>query len=217
MLAALLAVTIIAATPVPHDAHSLSGRVTDSTGAPIAEARIVILEAGRSVRANADGRFLLTDVPDGTYGVSFAAIGFRPRVLRVTIKGANAQVDVQLLRTLVELPAIQTTATPLGTSSLESPQPLAVLQGEGLANAQAPSLGAVLDGLPGMRNLSTGAGIGKPVIRGLSSNRVLVLENGQRIESQQWGTSTRQFETAPRAIRWCAVRQFRMSPTRWAG
>jgi outer membrane receptor protein involved in Fe transport len=31
-------------------------------------------------------------------------------------------------------------------------------------------------------------GIGKPVIRGLSSNRVVVLDNGQRVESQQWGT-----------------------------
>ena len=38
-----------------------------------------------------------------------------------------------------------------------------------------------------MRNLSTGSGIGKPVIRGLSSNRVLVASDGLRLESQQWG------------------------------
>lgn len=191
MLAILLAVaTAMFPPPVPHntpEAYSLVGRVTDTTGQPVADARIVILEASRSTRTDADGRFLLTDVPDGTYGVSVAAIGFRPRVMRVTIRGQDTRLDVALTPTIVELAAIQTTATPLATSALESPQPLAVLQGDALANAQAPSLGAVLEALPGMRNLSTGSGVGKPVIRGLTSNRVLVLENGQRIESQQWG------------------------------
>ncbi|MBA2291328.1 MAG: TonB-dependent receptor [Gemmatimonadales bacterium] len=191
MLAILLAVaTAMFPLPVPHNepgAYSLVGRVTDTTGRPVADARIVILEASRSTRTDADGRFLLTDVADGTYGVSVAAIGFRPRVMRVTIRGQDTRLDVALTRTIIELAAIQTTATPLATTALESPQPLAVLQGDGLANAQAPSLGAVLEALPGMRNFSTGSGVGKPVIRGLTSNRVLVLENGQRIESQQWG------------------------------
>ncbi len=187
LLAALAAMTSPPAPAAVPTAYSLSGRVTDTTGNPVGDARIVILEASRSARTDADGRFRLTEVPDGTYGVSVAAIGFRPRVMRVTIRGQDARLDVSLTRTIVELAAIQTTATPIATSALESPQPLAVLQGDGLANAQAPSLGAVLEALPGMRNLSTGAGVGKPVIRGLTSNRVLVLENGQRIESQQWG------------------------------
>ncbi len=191
MIAILLAVAAAmvnpAASDTTHGAYSLLGRVADTTGHPIADARIVLLEASRSARTDAEGRFLLTDVPDGTYGVSVAAIGFRPRVIRVTIRGRDTRLDVALTRTIVELAAIQTTATPLATSALDSPQPLAVLQGDGLANAQAPSLGAVLEALPGMRNLSTGSGVGKPVIRGLTSNRVLVLENGQRIESQQWG------------------------------
>ncbi|MEO5826535.1 MAG: TonB-dependent receptor [Gemmatimonadales bacterium] len=188
MLAILLAALAAITSPsLPPPAYSLSGRVTDTTGNPVADARIVLLEASRSARTDADGRFRLTEVPDGTYGLSVAAIGFRPRVMRVTIRGQDARVDVSLIRTIVELAAIQTTATPIATSALESPQPLAVLQGDGLANAQAPSLGAVLEALPGMRNLSTGSGVGKPVIRGLTSNRVLVLENGQRIESQQWG------------------------------
>lgn len=185
LLVAVLAGSSIPA-PIP-DAFALRGRVTDSSGVPLAEVRVIILEASRSTRTNADGRYLLSSVPDGTYGVSFSAIGYRPRVIRVTIRGQDVNVDVALTPTIVELPAIQTTATPLATSALESPQPLAVLQGEALGTAQAASLGAVLNGLPGMRNYSTGSGIGKPVIRGLTSNRVLVLENGLRTESQQWG------------------------------
>ncbi|MET3045753.1 TonB-dependent receptor [Flavobacterium covae] len=41
--------------------------------------------------------------------------------------------------------------------------------------------------IPGISNVSTGVSIGKPVIRGLSSNRVLVYSQGVRLENQQFG------------------------------
>ena len=40
---------------------------------------------------------------------------------------------------------------------------------------------------PGISQLTTGAGISKPVIRGLGYNRVLVVNDGVRQEGQQWG------------------------------
>lgn len=172
---------------VPPPAFTLRGRVTDSTGAPIAGAQVVIQEAHRSTQTDARGEYLLREVPEGTWGVSYAAIGFRPAVLRVTVRGADQVRNVVLAPSLLELAPIQVTATPLATSALESPQPLSVLQGSALQAAQAPSLGAVLEGLPGLRSFSTGNGIAKPVIRGLTGNRVLILDNGQRMETQQFG------------------------------
>ena len=41
--------------------------------------------------------------------------------------------------------------------------------------------------IAGVESVSTGIGIGKPVIRGLSSNRVLVYTQGIRLENQQFG------------------------------
>jgi len=41
--------------------------------------------------------------------------------------------------------------------------------------------------LPGVSIISTGPGIGKPSIRGLSFNRVVVINQGLRLENQQWG------------------------------
>jgi outer membrane receptor protein involved in Fe transport len=184
----LLVAALSVATPAaPPLGWSLSGRVVDSAGAPIAGALIVIEEAHRSTTADRDGRYVLRDVPQGVYGVSYRAIGFRPAIRRITIADRDVTMDVTLQASVVELPPIQTTATPLATSALESPQPLTVLQGDALRRAQAASLGDVLDGQPGVRTFSTGNGIAKPVIRGLTGNRVLVLDNGQRTESQQWG------------------------------
>jgi outer membrane receptor protein involved in Fe transport len=39
----------------------------------------------------------------------------------------------------------------------------------------------------GVRNNSSGAATGKPVIRGLTNTRVLVVDDGQRLEHNQWG------------------------------
>lgn len=184
----LLAAALLAApAPVPPAAGTLSGRVTDTAGVAIAGAEVIIQEVHRTVTTDRDGRYRLTNVPEGTYSVSYRSIGYRPVVLRIVISDADVVRDVALLPSFVELPPIQVTATPLATSALESPQPLAVLQGSALRAAQAPSLGEVLAGLPGVRSFSTGNGIAKPVIRGLGGNRVLVLDNGQRTESQQWG------------------------------
>jgi iron complex outermembrane receptor protein len=49
------------------------------------------------------------------------------------------------------------------------------------------SLSQKLSGVTGISNFSTGAGIGKPVIRGLSGNRIAVFSQGIRLENQQWG------------------------------
>src|SRR5690606_19019356 len=49
------------------------------------------------------------------------------------------------------------------------------------------SLGEMLQNVQGVTNIMSGPGIFKPVIQGLHSQRVLVLNNGLRQEGQQWG------------------------------
>jgi iron complex outermembrane receptor protein len=176
----------LAVVTMPARAQQISGRVTDTLGAPVPEARVTVIEANRSTVTDPEGHYVVTQLPAGTFGVSIAAIGFAPTVRRVTVRGP-VTLDVTLRRSLVELPDVQVTASPLASASLNSPQPTSVLGSENLAAAQAPSLGETLEVLPGVRSWSTGPGIGKPVIRGVSGNRVLVLAGGQRTETQQWG------------------------------
>jgi len=71
------------------------------------------------------------------------------------------------------------------------------IQGENVTNVEklslretpvmGISLSEKLTNVAGIDNFSTGAGIGKPVIRGLSGNRIAVFSQGVRIENQQWG------------------------------
>ena len=194
MLDVVLAAAFAVASPsfadtrsIDRAASTLSGVVTDTAGAPLELVRVTVLEAERTVLTNPDGRYLIEGLPTGTYAISFALVGYAPAIRQVTLTEGDMTLDVALRPTLIELQELQVTATPLATTSLTSPQPTSVMSSEDVQSNRAASLGETISVLPGVRNLSTGSGVGKPVIRGLSSNRVLVLTDGQRMESQQWG------------------------------
>lgn len=85
------------------------------------------------------------------------------------------------------LPTMQVTATVVATDARRIAQPTAQLAGAELRRNQSASLGETLEQIAGIRSLSMTTGIGKPVIRGLTNNRVVTLANGQRTETQQWG------------------------------
>ena len=72
------------------------------------------------------------------------------------------------------------------------------LQGENIVNIESKkmkelqqtsplTLAEAISNISGVEQTTTGAGIGKPVIRGLSGNRIVTYAQGIRIENQQWG------------------------------
>jgi len=68
--------------------------------------------------------------------------------------------------------------TNLQQSRAESSVAVNVLDGESLREAAAATLGDTLKGLVGVNSASFGSGVGTPVIRGQSGNRVQVLQGG---------------------------------------
>jgi len=61
------------------------------------------------------------------------------------------------------------------------------LGGKALEEIRGLSLGESLKGIAGVNSLQTGPSISKPVIHGLYSNRILIMNNGVRQEGQNWG------------------------------
>ncbi|HLT23904.1 MAG TPA: Plug domain-containing protein, partial [Ignavibacteria bacterium] len=66
------------------------------------------------------------------------------------------------------------------------------LSGPELDKTKGKPLAEALKEITGVSTIQTGSSISKPVIHGLHSNRILILNNGVRQEGQQWG-----FEHAP--------------------
>ena len=185
-LSTALSVAAVPAGALPPP-PSISGRVTDAGGQPVDQVTVRVIELRRVARTGNDGRFTIAEVPRGTYTVSFSVIGYAPRVRKVTVGDAAATVDVALKASALELSPIQVSASAEATSTLNSPQPVVVASAENLMKLRPTNLGEALADIAGVRNNSSGVAAGKPVIRGLTNNRVLVLDNGQRLEHNQWG------------------------------
>lgn len=58
---------------------------------------------------------------------------------------------------------------------------------EVLEKGGATSLAKMLESIPGVSSISTGSTVAKPVIQGMHSSRILLMNNGVRLESQSWG------------------------------
>ena len=69
----------------------------------------------------------------------------------------------------------------------EMPSPISVVRAADLVSRASTNIIGSLAHEPGLGEISTGGGISKPVIRGLSYNRVVVVNDGIRQEGQQWG------------------------------
>ena len=169
------------------DVHRIAGRVTDNAGNPIAQAIVRVVELGRSTTSSDSGSYAIAQLTPGTYTLSFRAIGYAPLVRRVALADSDLTVDVSLATSVLELSEIQVSASAQATSMLNSPQPISTVEAEDLSKVRPTSLGEAIEGVAGVRNNSSGESTGKPVIRGLTNNRVLVLDDGQRLEHNQWG------------------------------
>ncbi|MDR9498850.1 MAG: TonB-dependent receptor [Hydrogenovibrio sp.] len=87
-----------------------------------------------------------------------------------------------------ELAPVTVSASPIHQhQAFDVPSQINGLEGGQKRAEQSGSLGETLDGIAGVNNLGTGAQSGKPVIRGMSGNRVKVLSNGQATDFQTYG------------------------------
>ena len=178
MLALLLSVLIL-------PADTVTGRVVDNAGQPVPQAIVEITQLGKSVTAGADGAFLVALAP-GRYTLAVRRHGFAPAVREIAVGAGQPAIEIVLTPSAFRLEPVTVTATRQPLASASSPLPADALAGDELRRAQGVSLAHVVDALPGVRAITTGSQIGKPVIRGFSGPRVLVLENGSRLEDYSW-------------------------------
>jgi len=78
-------------------------------------------------------------------------------------------------------------STPTGKLQRESVVSVAHLKMKKLQQSSPITLAETISNIPGVAQNTTGSGIGKPIIRGLSGNRIVTYAQGIRIENQQWG------------------------------
>jgi iron complex outermembrane recepter protein len=180
----LIGVLVGAASAQAQDAP-LRGVVVraDSPDRPVAGARVHLVPAGtdavlRETRTDAQGRFDLGPRPAGDLLIRVEALGFAGAEVPAPTDGTGLlRIPLGLRPLLVD--GIVATANPLGSSATYQPQQ--ALGPDELARRLDASIGTMLDGEAGVAMRSMGSAPTRPVIRGFDGDRLLVLENGERM------------------------------------
>ena len=184
-LALVAGIAVVPRTVGAQD-NVVRGAVTDSAGTPVERVDIVLLELGRRTLTDADGHFTLGQVPPGQYTLVATGPGLQPVARKVRVPLTEPLVLRLRAGQAALLAPVTVTATRSPIDPRESPLPASGLSDDALRRSTSVSLARAVENLPGLRTLSTGEQIGKPVIRGLAGSRVLVLENGLRLEDFSW-------------------------------
>ena len=164
--------------------HSISGYVSELSGNRIENVNIQILEYGRTITSDKTGKFLITDLPEGTFNIKFNAIGFHQHQEKVEVKDYTVDLGVINLTALTYLLQEIKVGARIGSStSLHSER----VDKHFIARNNQGSLMQTLSRLPGISNIGIGSGQSKPLIRGMGFNRVVVVDKGVKHEGQQWG------------------------------
>lgn len=167
---------------------SIKGTVTAlETNKPVQFANLSLEELSVSTMTDASGNFEFTNIPQGAYNIIISRTGYKTNTVIAEVKENVNNLNFKLQKTLIETPTIDVTSsfTPIDISS--STYSLSAITERELVKQRGEVLASTIENIPGVNNISTGVAIGKPVIRGLTSLGVIIVHDGVKHESQQWG------------------------------
>ena len=165
----------------------LAGKIMDEeTKKPIPFANVFVTNLGIGTTSNKDGLFeFKNEIPNHSF-LNISALGYSDIVIEINEKTNRNAFEISLNAKHFHLHEVVISS---GTGELQdysitsiASKPLSELNVISNTN-----LGEAITNLEGVYNASTGKGIYKPVIRGLTGIRVLTFVNGVRLENQQWG------------------------------
>lgn len=169
-----------------QDCHlALRGHVTEAANSEaLAYASVFVRELGKSTVTDENGYFAIPNLCEKTaYTIEIRHIecAHFTQIVQLT---ENAQMDFHLTHNaILNEVVIKEKALPPPVAQAESTvDPLELEAGKGIGLAET------VKKLPGVTSLNTGATIAKPVIQGLHSNRIAIVNNGVTLEGQQWGS-----------------------------
>ncbi|WBL23759.1 TonB-dependent receptor [Zunongwangia sp. HRR-M8] len=181
----LITLLFTAMAPIIYAQNQFSGNITNQeTGEPVFSATVYFPRLEKGTTTDIDGNFTIKNLPSGNYKLVVSSIGFTSYSNEVNIPSSNFKLLLNPSAVEMEEVIVSTPFHQLQSENVMRVERESVSE---LNKKGAVTLADGISQIAGVENLSTGVGIGKPVIRGLSSNRVLTYTQGVRMENQQFG------------------------------
>lgn len=166
---------------------SLSGIVTTvDSNKPLFYVTVGLLKTTKSAYTDINGKFIITGICPGTYHVEFYQLGYKQVDTMIDVS-TNKKIKIYLKQDNISLNEVKIESNKVEKQKVQTLTE-STLTGAELQQTRGEVLGDALKSIAGVDVISTGPTIIKPVIHGLYSNRILILNNGVPQEGQQWGT-----------------------------
>ncbi|MDN3675638.1 TonB-dependent receptor [Flavobacterium branchiarum] len=166
--------------------NTVSGTVTDLQNQPVPGVSVYVAELHKGTTTDENGKYSLNNLPKGALRIAFTFVGYTTQNKNIEKLLKENTLDILLTQAAFEMDEVIVSTA---FSKLQS-QNVMKVEHETIKTLQQKGTSTLIEGLatiPGVSQISTGTSIGKPVIRGLSGNRVLVYSQGVRLENQQFG------------------------------
>ncbi len=167
---------------------SVSGIILSSDDKkPIPFANVALILSSDTTRgvSNGKGEFIFEGLCTGDYSLQISSVSYLKLEAEISLSSEEKYRKTFSLRQDVKV-LDQVTVETDKVEEIASIERTEVSQAQ-LRQSAGESLGEVLQNITGVNILQTGPTIAKPIIHGLHSNRILILNNGIRQEGQQWG------------------------------
>lgn len=193
----VLLFTLLLCAAIGSAAAELRGRVLDAAGLPIPGAQVTARtdSVAFTTRTDPAGSYSFTSLPAVNVSVRATAEGFRSAEQRLTLTPAGQSLDIPLA-VAGRLEGVVVTATRNDLESTASVLPTAVVSQQRFNELMPSNLAQALTEVPGVMWVNAGAFRSRPVIRGLASNRILVLVDGERLNNGRTSTDDAGIETS---------------------
>ena len=171
---------------IGYTQNTLSGKVIDENGQPLFGVQIYSEELQKGITSDENGFYLIKNIPNGKHTFIFTYIGFETKQKQISLFNENSIINITLYETVFHMDEV-IVSTPFNKLQSENVMKVEHKSMASLEKKGGTTLVESISTIAGVTNMSTGTGIGKPVIRGLSGNRVLTYTQGVKLENYQNG------------------------------
>lgn len=164
---------------------TLSGKIKDfHNGEPIVNATIYNKTTNTYTTSNLDGVYAIKNLCKGVYEITFSHLACDTKTITIELE-EDVDKTIYLEHHIEELETVNVEGNTVSKETATGQETL--IKKESIDNNSSASLGDVIKQVSGVNSINTGNEIVKPVINGLHSSRVLIMNNGVRLENQEWG------------------------------
>lgn len=181
-----LTILCIGLSFVAQAQQTISGTITNSEKEPLFGVEVFVEELQKGTSTDESGYFELNNLPNNSIKLTIVFMGYKTQIKTIELEQEKTRLTIVLEESVFKMDEV-IISTPFNKLQSENVMKVEKATITQLKNKGVVTLSEAISTLPGVSTISTGTGIGKPVIRGLRGNRVLVYSQGLRLENQQFG------------------------------